>query len=139
VRQICLNLLSNAIKFTPANGTITLTVGTNTRGEQFLSVRDTGPGIPENEIPRVMSSFGQGSLAQHTAEGGSGLGLPIVKGLVDLHGGSFELKSRLRHGTDIKITFPEHRTLSMPALAAASYGFLPAPHKPAAAMAMGHA
>ncbi len=127
MRQICLNLLSNAIKFTPAGGTIILAVGTNARGEQFLSVKDTGPGIPEVEIPRVMSSFGQGSLAQRTAEGGSGLGLPIVKGLVDLHGGHFELKSKLRQGTEIMITFPQSRTLPAPAIAVASYGFLAAP------------
>ncbi len=111
MRQICLNLLSNAIKFTPPNGTITLTVGRTRCGRQFLSVRDTGPGIPEAEIPRVMSPFGQGSLAQHAAEGGSGLGLPIVKGLVDLHGGRFELRSRLRQGTEVRITFPPHRVM----------------------------
>ena len=139
VRQICLNLLSNAIKFTPTGGTITLTVGVNAKGEQFLSVKDTGPGIPEAEIPRVMSSFGQGSLAQRTAEGGSGLGLPIVKGLVDLHGGTFELKSKLRQGTEITIAFPQTRTLSMPALAAASFGFLANQHKPAQALSMAHA
>jgi two-component system, cell cycle sensor histidine kinase PleC len=138
VRQICLNLLSNAIKFTPSGGTITLTVGTNPRDEQFLSVKDTGPGIPKSEIPRVMSSFGQGSLAQHTAEGGSGLGLPIVKGLVDLHGGAFELKSRLRHGTEIVITFPKHRVMPTFTLASANYAFL-APHRPAATLSIGHA
>lgn len=115
LRQICLNLLSNAIKFTPPSGIITLTVGTNLKGEQFLSVKDTGPGIPESEIPRVMSSFGQGSLAQRTAEGGSGLGLPIVKGLVDLHGGQFDLRSKLRNGTEITITFPQGRVLQTPA------------------------
>src|SRR5262249_8168712 len=106
VRQICLNLLSNAIKFTPAHGRITLKVGSTRRGEQYLSVRDSVPGIPEAEIPRVMSPFGQGSLAAATNEGGSGLGLPIVKGLVDLHGGRFELKSTARRGTEVKITFP---------------------------------
>ena len=120
VRQICLNLLSNAIKFTPPNGTITLTVGRTRRGEQYLSVKDTGPGIPESEIPRVMSPFGQGSLAQHSAEGGSGLGLPIVKGLVDLHGGRFELNSRLRQGTEVKVAFPLHRVMqAAPRLAGA--------------------
>jgi two-component system, cell cycle sensor histidine kinase PleC len=139
VRQICLNLLSNAIKFTPSGGTITLTVGTNPRGQHFLSVSDTGPGIPKSEIPRVMSSFGQGSLAQHTAEGGSGLGLPIVKGLVDLHGGEFELKSRLRHGTEIVITFPTHRVMPTFALAASNYAFLPPHHRPANALSIGHA
>jgi two-component system, cell cycle sensor histidine kinase PleC len=142
VRQICLNLLSNAIKFTPTGGTVTLTVGVNPRGEQFLSVKDTGPGIPKTEIPRVMSSFGQGSLAQHTAEGGSGLGLPIVNGLVDLHGGRFELKSRLRHGTEILISFPPHRTLPVFAIAPAggSYNFLATQQgRVATSLSIGHA
>jgi two-component system cell cycle sensor histidine kinase PleC len=139
VRQICLNLLSNAIKFTPSGGTITLTVGINPRGEQFLSVKDTGPGIPKSEIPRVMSSFGQGSLAQHTAEGGSGLGLPIVKGLVDLHGGRFELKSRLRHGTEILITFPLQRVMPTYPLAAPNYAFMAPQPRQANTLSVGHA
>src|SRR6185437_5077075 len=62
-RQICLNLLSNAIK-------------------------DTGPGIPEDEIPIVLASFGQGSNSIKSAEQGAGLGLPIAKNLIDLHGGT---------------------------------------------------
>jgi two-component system cell cycle sensor histidine kinase PleC len=111
IRQICLNLLSNAIKFTPAGGTITLKVGRTPTGGQFLSVKDTGPGIPENEIPRVLSSFGQGSLAHQTAEGGTGLGLPITKGLTELHDGSFELKSKLRYGTEVVIAFPKKRVM----------------------------
>jgi len=111
MRQICLNLLSNAIKFTPAGGTITLTIGQTRDGGQFLSVKDTGPGIPENEIPRVLKSFGQGSLAHQTAEGGTGLGLPITKGLTELHDGSFELKSRLRHGTEVMVAFPRKRVI----------------------------
>jgi two-component system, cell cycle sensor histidine kinase PleC len=111
IRQICLNLLSNAIKFTPTGGTITLTVGRTQTGGQFLSVKDTGPGIPEHEIPRVMKSFGQGSLAHHTAEGGTGLGLPITKGLTELHNGTFELKSKLRYGTEVVITFPRKRVM----------------------------
>jgi two-component system cell cycle sensor histidine kinase PleC len=111
IRQICLNLLSNAIKFTPAGGTITLKVGRTPTGGQFLSVKDTGPGIPENEIPRVLSSFGQGSLAHQTAEGGTGLGLPITKGLTELHDGTFELKSKLRYGTEVVIAFPKKRVM----------------------------
>jgi len=111
VRQICLNLLSNAIKFTPTGGTVTLKVGRTPTGGQFLSVKDTGPGIPENEIPRVLKSFGQGSLAHQTAEGGTGLGLPITKGLTELHDGSFELKSKLRYGTEVIITFPKKRVM----------------------------
>jgi two-component system cell cycle sensor histidine kinase PleC len=111
MRQICLNLLSNAIKFTPAGGTVTLKLGRTARGGQFLSVRDTGPGIPEEEIPRVLKSFGQGSLAHQTAEGGTGLGLPITKGLTELHDGTFELKSKLRYGTEVTVTFPRKRVM----------------------------
>jgi two-component system cell cycle sensor histidine kinase PleC len=118
VRQICLNLLSNAIKFTPSDGTISITIGTTESGGQYLSVNDTGPGIPEDEIPRVLKSFGQGSLAHKTAEGGTGLGLPIVKGLVELHGGTFDLKSKLRQGTLVTVTFPRERVMqALPRLA----------------------
>jgi two-component system cell cycle sensor histidine kinase PleC len=111
IRQICLNLLSNAIKFTPTGGTIMLTIGRTGSGGQFLSVKDTGPGIPEGEIPRVLRSFGQGSLAHQTAEGGTGLGLPITKGLAELHDGTFELKSKLRYGTEVIVTFPRKRVM----------------------------
>jgi two-component system cell cycle sensor histidine kinase PleC len=111
LRQICLNLLSNAIKFTPAGGTVTLTLGRTPTGGQFLSVKDTGPGIPEHEIPRVLKSFGQGSLAHQSAEGGTGLGLPITKGLTELHSGTFELKSKLRYGTNVIVTFPRKRVV----------------------------
>lgn len=112
LRQITLNLLSNAIKFTPQGGVITLKVGWTMSGGQYLSVADTGPGIPESEIPTVLASFGQGTLAIKTAEQGAGLGLPIVKGLVDLHGGSFALKSRLREGTEVIVTLPAPRVMS---------------------------
>ena len=75
VRQICLNLLSNAIKFTPQGGEIWLKVGWTASGGQYMSVKDTGPGIPEEEIPVVLASFGQGSNSIKSAEQGAGLGL----------------------------------------------------------------
>jgi two-component system cell cycle sensor histidine kinase PleC len=112
VRQVCLNLLSNAIKFTPQGGEIWLKVGWTASGGQYLSVRDTGPGIPEEEIPIVLDSFGQGSNAIKSAEQGAGLGLPIVRHLVDLHGGTFALRSKLREGTEVIITFPPERVMS---------------------------
>jgi two-component system cell cycle sensor histidine kinase PleC len=112
IRQIALNLLSNAIKFTPQGGEIVLTVGRTADGGQYLSVKDSGPGIPEDEIPTVMSSFGQGTLAMKTAEQGAGLGLPIVKGLVELHGGTFELKSKLREGTEAIMRLPASRVMT---------------------------
>ena len=74
VRQICLNLLSNAIKFTPQGGEIWLKVGWTASGGQYMSVKDTGPGIPEEEIPVVLASFGQGSNSIKSAEQGAGPG-----------------------------------------------------------------
>ncbi|MEX0751547.1 MAG: HAMP domain-containing sensor histidine kinase, partial [Xanthobacteraceae bacterium] len=112
IRQICLNLLSNAIKFTPQGGEIWLKAGWTASGGQYMSVKDTGPGIPEEEIPIVLSSFGQGSNSIKSAEQGAGLGLPIAKSLVDLHGGTFSLKSKLRIGTEVIVTFPAERVVS---------------------------
>lgn len=111
LRQICLNLLSNALKFTPKGGRITLIVGHTLDGGQFMTVADTGPGIPQEEIPRVLQAFGQGSLAHETAEGGTGLGLPIVQNLIHLHGGTFDLQSELRKGTEVTVTLPPQRVL----------------------------
>jgi two-component system cell cycle sensor histidine kinase PleC len=79
VRQICLNLLSNGIKFTPQGGEIWLKAGWTASGGQYMSVKDTGPGIPDEEIPVVLASFGQGSNSIKSAEQGAGLGLPIAK------------------------------------------------------------
>jgi two-component system cell cycle sensor histidine kinase PleC len=112
IRQIVLNLLSNAIKFTPQGGEIWLKVGWTASGGQYVSVKDSGPGIPEDEIPIVLASFGQGSNSIKSAEQGAGLGLPIAKSLVELHGGSFALKSKLRIGTEVIITFPPERVMS---------------------------
>lgn len=111
IRQICLNLISNALKFTPRGGHIFVCVHHTPDGGQRLSVRDTGPGIPKEEIPKVLQAFGQGSLAHQTAEGGTGLGLPIVKNLIELHGGRFELHSELRKGTEAIVYIPPKRVL----------------------------
>ncbi len=113
IRQIALNLLSNAVKFTPSGGRITVTAGRTSDNGQYISVKDNGPGIPPEELPRVLSSFGQGSLAHENAEGGTGLGLPIVKGLIQLHGGLFDLKTKMREGTEVIAMFPESRVLQV--------------------------
>ena len=112
VRQICLNLLSNAIKFTPQGGEIWLKAGWTASGGQYMSVTDTGPGIPEEEIAIVLATFGQGSNSIKSAEQGAGLGLPIAKSLIDLHGGTFSLKSKLRIGTEVVVTFPPERVVA---------------------------
>ncbi|MGE3993104.1 sensor histidine kinase [Pseudorhodoplanes sp.] len=112
IRQIALNLLSNAVKFTPQGGEIWIKVGWTASGGQYFSVKDTGPGIPEDEVPVVLASFGQGSNAIKSAEQGAGLGLPIAKSLVDLHGGTFTLKSKLRVGTEVIIALPPERIMT---------------------------
>ena len=111
IRQVVLNLLSNAIKFTPQSGRVAVMVARSTDGGQLISVRDNGPGIPEDEIATVLSSFGQGSLAHKTAEQGAGLGLPIVQKIMELHQGRFDLFSKLRFGTEVIATFPRARVM----------------------------
>ena len=111
VRQVALNLLSNAVKFTPQGGEISLQVGRAAGSGQFLTVRDNGPGIPPEEIPIVLSAFGQGSIAIKSAERGAGLGLAIVQALMQTHDGTFELKSKLREGTEVTATFPQSRVM----------------------------
>jgi two-component system, cell cycle sensor histidine kinase PleC len=111
LRQIIINLLANAIKFTPQGGEIVIKVGWTANGGQYISIRDTGPGIPEDEVPTVLESFGRGSMAIKTAEQGTGLGLPIVKGLVELHGGQFHLRSKLREGTEVVVIMPPARVM----------------------------
>jgi two-component system cell cycle sensor histidine kinase PleC len=117
VRQVALNLLSNAIKFTPTGGEVRVRVGWTAGGGQYVSIKDNGPGIPADEIPVVLSAFGQGSIAIKSAEQGTGLGLPIVQGLIAMHGGEFELNSRLREGTEAIAIFPPTRVMEeLPAL-----------------------
>jgi len=114
VRQITLNLVSNALKFTPTGGEITIKVGWTAKGGQYISIKDTGPGIPEDEIPIVLSSFGQGTIAINNAEQGTGLGLTIVQALLHMHQGSFELKSKLREGTEAIAYLPKDRVTRTP-------------------------
>jgi two-component system, cell cycle sensor histidine kinase PleC len=111
MRQIALNLLGNAIKFTQVGGEIIIKVGWTASGGQYLSVRDNGPGIPADEIETVQTSFGRGAAAIKSAEQGSGLGLPIVKALAEMHGGNFKLKSEVRVGTEAIVTFPPERVM----------------------------
>lgn len=117
VRQITLNLLSNAVKFATPGTEVLVRVGWTAGGGQYISVRDAGPGIPADEIPVVLSAFGQGSIAIKSAEQGTGLGLPIVQGLLALHGGEFELRSKLREGTEAIAIFPPQRVMeALPAV-----------------------
>ncbi|MDI7864891.1 HAMP domain-containing histidine kinase [Rhizobiaceae bacterium n13] len=117
LRQVVLNLLSNAVKFTPKGGEVVVKAGWTAGGGQYVAIRDNGPGIPEEEIPVVLSAFGQGSIAIKSAEQGTGLGLPIVQAILAKHGGHFLLKSKLREGTEAIAILPQQRVLqSLPAV-----------------------
>lgn len=112
IRQVVLNLLSNALKFTPPGGEIIIKVGRTQSGGQYISVRDNGPGIAKEEIPIVLSAFGQGSVSIKNAEQGTGLGIPIVQALIHLHGGNFTLRSQVGLGTEAIATLPAKRVVS---------------------------
>lgn len=112
--QILINLLSNAIKFTPAGGHVTIRGQRDSDGGLSISVKDNGPGIPKNEIEAALDAFSRGSLATKKAIDGAGLGLPIVKGLMEAHGGSLRIISEPGAGTEAIVTFPERRVLDGP-------------------------
>ncbi len=109
LKQVLLNLLSNAIKFTPAGGKVTLEVATDADRGFVFSVADTGIGIAPEDVARAMAPFGQvdGALSQ-TCEG-TGLGLPLTKALVELHGGMLNLESEVGVGTSVTVCFPAWR------------------------------
>ena len=105
LKQILINLLSNAVKFTPRGGRIT--VGARLDGaEMVLAVEDTGVGIGEHDLPRLGDPFFQVRSAYDRPHDGTGLGLSIVKGLVSLHGGRIDIRSRLGVGTCVTVRLP---------------------------------
>ena len=114
VNQIVINLLTNAIKFTPSGGKVVISAARNASGGMVMSVKDNGPGIPAHEVQSVLTSFSRGSLATKDAVDGAGLGLSIVKGLMDLHGGEVSILSEVGKGTEVLVTFPAHRVLTGP-------------------------
>ncbi|MAF95133.1 MAG: hypothetical protein CMM60_05195 [Rhodospirillaceae bacterium] len=111
VKEIVINLLSNAIKFTPNGGQVTASAEHVKRNGVVIRVTDTGIGIAAKDIPKVMEPFGQIAESQKRNHGGTGLGLPICKSLIELHGGSLEIESELGKGTTVTAKFPAERTV----------------------------
>lgn len=110
VRQMALNLLANAVKFTPAGGAVTLVTGRDETGAPFLAVEDTGPGVAESELPLDDARHRESRLDVNSGRG-AGLGLAIVRGLAQLHGGDFQLTRRSAGGTRAVVRFPASRAL----------------------------
>ena len=112
LRQILLNLLSNAIKFTPQGGSITLKAFVDGAHAVVITVSDTGIGIDAADLHRVMQPYVQlESAFRRRRHSGLGLGLPIVKRLVELHNGHFALQSEPGIGTTVTVRFPPDRSV----------------------------
>jgi signal transduction histidine kinase len=105
MRQILLNLLSNAVKFTPKGGTVRL-IAYAGDGSVVIQVADTGIGIAPEHIALALERFGQVDSSLERKYEGTGLGLPLTKKLVELHGGQLELESEIGIGTRVTISFP---------------------------------
>ena len=110
LKQMLLNLLSNAIKFTLPGGSVRVTAALRDDGALAIRVIDTGIGIAADDIPKALTIFGQvGSPTTRKPQEGTGLGLPLVKALTELHGGRFTLDSAVGAGTTATMLFPPER------------------------------
>jgi len=111
MKQILTNLLTNAIKFTNEGGSVTLSTMIGQGGDMIISVIDNGIGIAPKDVAIAMAPFGQIESALSRKHQGTGLGLPLTKSLVELHGGTFDLTSELGSGTSVALTFPAARVV----------------------------
>jgi signal transduction histidine kinase len=109
LRQMLLNLLSNAIKFTPEGGNVEVAAAILTDGGLAIRVRDSGVGMTDHQLKRVFEPFSQGDSQRAREAGGSGLGLPITRRLIELHDGQIHLSSRKSAGTTATLIFPASR------------------------------
>jgi two-component system, cell cycle sensor histidine kinase PleC len=107
LRQTFVNLIGNAVKFTPSGGTIRVDAACAPKGDIVVSIADTGVGMSEEEIRVALAPFGQADASRSRWREGSGLGLPIAKALVELHGGDIVIKSSKGHGTEVFVTLPQ--------------------------------
>ena len=110
-KQIMLNLLSNAVKFTPPGGRITVSTEVEKTGETLIRVSDSGIGIPEGDRAKILEPFIQVESSLVRNHAGTGLGLPLTKAIVDLHGGTLALESTLGEGTTVTVRFPAERAM----------------------------
>lgn len=112
MKQIIINLLSNAAKFTEPGGTIDVAaIIDNESGDAVIEVRDTGVGIPAEDIPRVLEPFTQIGSSMTRQHEGAGLGLPLVRKLTELHGGHVEIESAPGEGTMVRVWLPAGRVV----------------------------
>ncbi len=114
VKQILTNLLTNAVKFTDSGGTVTLRAWCGADSGFVIQVVDTGIGIASEDIPKALSQFGLVDSNLNRKFAGTGLGLPLTKALVELHGGYLDLQSQVGVGTTVTVRFPAARIVQVP-------------------------
>jgi signal transduction histidine kinase len=105
VYQVLVNLLSNALRFNRPEGRITV-AAREVNGRLRVEVRDTGPGIPEDELPYIWERFHRADPARARQDGGTGLGLAIVRSIVEAHGGTVSAESEVGKGSTFSFTLP---------------------------------
>jgi signal transduction histidine kinase len=113
IGQVLTNLIGNGLKFTPRGGSVTVGLESVDDGA-MLTVADTGVGIDADELPHVFDRFYRGTLANRERGTGSGLGLSIVRSVVEMHGGTVSIESTLSEGTRVTVHLPREVTVSSP-------------------------
>jgi PAS domain S-box-containing protein len=113
VIQVLMNLIGNALKFTPARGKVTIAVAKNSAAWMQISVTDTGPGIPAEEVNKVFGRFYQIGQAGTQKTQGTGLGLAISKALVEMHGGKIWVESEAGKGSTFSFTLPAEQPFQL--------------------------
>jgi len=111
MKQILINLITNALKFTGGAGTVTIRGAVDTAGWLVIEVRDSGIGMTEREIDKALEPFGQVDSAINRRHPGTGLGLPLTKSMVEVHGGRLEIESQVGQGTMVRALFPVQRVV----------------------------
>jgi len=114
IKQSLINLLTNAVKFTPGPGSVCVHSRVEADGTLALSVTDTGVGIAEDDIAKVLLPFTQVESVISRGQQGTGLGLPLAKSFLEVQGGSLEVDSRLGEGTTVTLRLPAERLLARP-------------------------
>ncbi len=109
IRQILINLVGNAIKFTPAGGCVTIAGDMTAGGGYALTVQDSGIGMTAEEIHKALTPFGQVENKMTATHNGTGLGLPLAKAMLELHGGTLDITSAPGRGTCLTLNFPADR------------------------------
>jgi two-component system, cell cycle sensor histidine kinase PleC len=115
LKKIFGNIISNALKFTPATGIVEVVAHRSVSGGAIVAIRDSGLGMTAEEIDIAMTPFGQVDSGRSRWREGAGLGLPIAKALVELHGGMLEIRSKKGSGTDVVMAFPAADSVNLAA------------------------